>query len=101
MPLEAYLSTSTLTKNASLIVDLPIDYAVNIDSSELFSYSEEILNDRLIRKWIIKNYQLPSSEEFAPPVYELLPKVKVLSPKNFFMELRVSPQLGLQSREVP
>ena len=79
---EPILYYNIPTINASLNVELPNDYEVAIDDSEVFTKQVEKLEKSTIYTWKIKAQKIQKAEKLGPPVQEFLPSVKII-PKHF------------------
>lgn len=77
-----FLYYNILTTNATLSVELPNDYKVATNDSGVFGKKVEALEKSTITTWKITDQKSPKSEKLAPPIRELLPRVKI-TPKEF------------------
>ena len=76
------LYTNLPVINSSLIVDIPTEYAIRIDSNGELIYEESNLANRKILKWQSSFAKKPEDEIYSPSVGELLPNVSII-PENF------------------
>lgn len=66
------------TVNATLTIDVPQDFEIKKDYSDIFNYQYEAMDGRIIHKWAISNFPGITKNSFAPPLDELIPWVKVV-----------------------
>ncbi|WP_224999402.1 DUF3857 domain-containing protein [Cesiribacter sp. SM1] len=83
------LYTNVPTRKASLEVQLPLDYKVNIRFPDAFTYKADTLENSCALSWQILGVEPVASEVFAPPVQEGIPHVKIV-PEEFNYELKGS-----------
>lgn len=83
------LHTQTPTRQASLTVQLPLDFAVNTDYSNAFTYYADSTDHSKTMRWEIKALSPVTEEAFSPALHERVPAV-TLVPKVFTYGLRGS-----------
>ena len=72
-------------KKASLVVELPINYMVIMDTTPGFNFSSLSLENTIIYEWKKENCTLHESELYSPPRFETTSKVLVI-PQSFLYE---------------
>jgi hypothetical protein len=77
------------TRNASLEVQLPLNYKVNMRFPDAFTFSADTLENSCTLRWQISDVVPVAAETFAPPVQESVPHVKVV-PEEFNYHLKGS-----------
>lgn len=70
------------TVAASLSVNLPRDYLINMNFPEEISFSEKEIGNEKIYTWKAINIQPPKLDAYGPPLKSILPSVLVL-PEQF------------------
>lgn len=76
------IDSNVPTRKASLSVQIPLDYKVNLDFQEAFTYSADTLGNSCTLQWKISNVSPLSKEIFSPPFQESIPHVTII-PKEF------------------
>ncbi len=70
------------TEQASLQIDIPADYAVNISEQGKMTKEKSEIEGRIIYNWQASSEKMEEAELFSPPVHEYLPQVSVV-PEHF------------------
>lgn len=77
------------TRNATLNIEVPIDYNVRYKSNlvEKFTLNQIEDNSKIVYTWNVVDFKGAPSEQFAPNIIEFLPHVKVIPGRfNFISE---------------
>ena len=84
-----YLYSSVNTKKATLKVEVPKGYAVNIDSSIGLKYRADTLGETDVYYWEVEDINSLEREVYSPPFTELIPQVSIV-PENFWYSIQGS-----------